>query len=614
MALAVMLDARAKLGPSCARRMGASEKKVVRATGQHAAAGWSRLETLPEAEIEKLRRREFQVGEVIGGRYKLVAQLGVGAMGQVFWAENMTTGVDVAVKLLKADLIANKEFRQRFQKEAEAVGSISHQNVARFLDLIIGDPTFLVMEYVRGPTLQQLIEQQQRLPYDRAVRIAVRLCWGLEAAHARGIVHRDLKPANVILAYDPEVGEQPKIIDFGLAKLAAATDATQLTRTGQIVGTPAYMAPEQIEGKPIDVRADVYALGCVLYALIAGRSPFAAEDEVQILYAQIHKAPPKLGELVRDIPPKLEEVLARALAKKPEDRYADTRELAQALEKAYERRRPDRLETAPVSHVHRPPLVLVASTALALGAVAGMLLGRLPSESAPLPTAMTALVATAEATEHERSLLVVTTEPAGALVELDGKQLAEPTPTAIRGLAPGPHTIRVSAQGRTAVERHVTIGRSERASLSIELPAPQRSVLVRSVPSGAMVYLDNQLVGAAPATVTVDQEDFHELRLEKLGFATLVRALKPDDSDAELTLSMELDPSPKAELAIDAPGEAEIWIDGIDTALVTPAIGIRVTPGRHTIQLRDSSGRASKTATVTVRAGEMVRMMMNLSK
>jgi predicted Ser/Thr protein kinase len=594
--------------------MGASEKKVVRATGQHAAAtGWSRLETLPESEIEKLRRREFTAGEVIGGRYKLVAQLGMGAMGQVFLAENMTTNVDVAVKLLKADLIANKEFRQRFQKEAEAVGSISHQNVARFLDLIIGDPTFLVMEYVRGHTLQQVIEQAERLPYERAVRIAIRLCWGLEAAHARGIVHRDLKPANIILASDPEVGEQPKIIDFGLAKLAAATDATQLTRTGQIVGTPAYMAPEQIEGKPIDVRADVYSLGCVLYAMITGRSPFAAEDEVQILYAQVHKVPPRVSDIVSDVPPRLADVLARALAKNPADRFGDTRELALALEKAYERRRTEAMPAARMQKA--PPLALVASTALALGAVGGMLLGRLPGESAPLPKNVSPLAAPlAVDGKADQRLLVITSTPPGAAVEVDGKNHHETTPTAIRGLSAGEHVVKLSAAGRSDVERHVKIGKVERVSLAVELPAPQRNLLVRSMPSGALVYLDNQLVGPAPATVALSQDDFHELRLEKLGFATLVRALKPDDSDAELSLSMELDPAPKSELMIDAPIEAEIWIDGVDTALLTPAMGIRVTPGKHTVQLRDSSGAASKATSVNVRAGETVRMMMNVSK
>ncbi|HEY5950819.1 MAG TPA: serine/threonine-protein kinase [Kofleriaceae bacterium] len=572
----------------------------------------SRVETLPDGMADKLKRQELTIGEVIGLRYRLKSLLGVGAMGQVFVAENMATGVDVAVKLLKPELIASPEFRQRFQKEAEAVGSISHQNVARFFDLIAGDPTFLVMEYVPGPTLQQVIDKETRLPYDRAMRIAIRLCWGLEAAHARGIVHRDLKPANIILAPDPEVGEQPKIIDFGLAKLAAATESAQLTRNGQIVGTPEYMAPEQIEGQPIDARADVYALGCVLYKMIAGRSPFSGDDDVQILYRQIHKPPQSLRELVPEIPPKLDEVLNRALAKKPGDRYADTRELAQALSRAFDRRRSTgRLDATPIPpEPKRPPLVLGGATILAVGAVVGVLIGRAGAHEPAVATSPTTSPQTTAAPARE--LLVVITTPAGAAVELDGKKLPDVTPLALHGLAPGPHTVRLSANGHASVERKLTMVRDGRASLAVEMPPAQHDVLVRSVPEGASVYLDGSLVGSAPATVTVNEEDFHELRLEKLGFATLIHPIKPDDRDSELALSMELEAHPLSEIQIDSSAEAEIWIDGVNTALETPAMGLRVAPDKHTVQLRDSSGAASKLTTIDVRPGETLRLTMNL--
>ncbi|HEX5059721.1 MAG TPA: serine/threonine-protein kinase [Kofleriaceae bacterium] len=570
----------------------------------------SRLETLPDGIIEKLRRKSFVNGEIIASRFRLKSLLGTGAMGQVFVAENLATNFEVAVKLLKADLIASSEFRQRFQKEAEAVGSISHQNVARFFDLVVGDPTFLVMEYVPGPTLQQMIEQE-RLPYERAVRIAVRLCWGLEAAHQRGIVHRDLKPANIIVATDPEVGDQPKIIDFGLAKLATATETAQLTRTGQIVGTPEYMAPEQIEGKTIDARADVYALGCVLYKMIAGKTPFGGDDDVQILYRQLHQKPTPLSEHVPEVPPKLDEVLARALAKKPADRFENTGELARALSRTFDRRRTSRISAESIAEQKKPPIALVAATTLAVGAVAGVLLGRLPSHGDGKPS-QPAAVAGSATPAAGNELLVIDTTPEGATVELDGKALTEVTPTAVRGLAPGPHTVKLTAKGRSAVERKLTIERDARASLVVNLPPSQRGVLVRSVPGGAAVYLDNDPVGIAPVTVTVDEEDFHELRLEKLGFAPLIRAIKPGDEEAELALTMELDAQPHSELQVDSSADAEIWIDGVDTMLETPAMGIRLAPGRHTIQLRDSTGAASKVTTIDVKPGETLRMTINL--
>src|SRR5205807_7097975 len=161
--------------------------------------GVSRVEDLPDEFIRLLQRRPILVGSVLVGRYKLVEALGDGAMGQVFVAENLAIGKRVAIKVLKPELLADATFRQRFQHEAEAMAAIDHRNVARFLDLVVGDPTFLVMEYVKGQTLSQRIKDDKRMDPLEAVRIAVRLCWALDAAHQVGVIHRDLKPANIIL-------------------------------------------------------------------------------------------------------------------------------------------------------------------------------------------------------------------------------------------------------------------------------------------------------------------------------------------------------------------------------------------------------------------------------
>jgi len=592
--------------------MGLSEEKLPRigSGGQATGTGMSRLETLPDGVIEKLRRREFTDGEVIGERYRLKSLLGVGAMGQVFIAENMAIGVEVAVKLLKAELIANQEFRQRFQKEAEAVGSISHQNVARFLDLVVGDPTFLVMEYVRGPTLQQMIEQETRLPYDRALNIAIRLCWGLEAAHARGIIHRDLKPANIIVTSDPEVGEQPKIIDFGLAKLAATTTSAELTRTGQIVGTPEYMAPEQIEGRKIDARADVYALGCVLYKMIVGRSPFGGEDDVQILYRQLHEKPRPLTEHLPDVPHKLADVLMRALAKAPNDRYADTRELASALGRAYDRRRASgRLSTEPIAHktAARPPIALVAATTLAVGAVGGALLARM--RSSDQKTAVAAPATPREASE----LLIVTTHPDGASVEIDGRAIAEKTPTAIRGIDVGAHTIKISRQGFAIVERPVAIAAGQRAALDIRLPPQSRTIHVRTVPSGATVFLENRpIASSTPADITVRTDEFYSVRVEKPGYEPLTKNITPDDTTSDLELQLDEEKLPMGYLWIDTNGAGDVWLDGAETGYTAPTFGLRVPVGDHSVELRDSSGTRSKPLKVKVGQGESVHLMIDL--
>src|SRR5262249_3893299 len=158
-------------------------------------------------------------------------------------------------------------FRQRFQREAQAIASIEHPNVARFFDLVVGDPTFLVMEYVRGQTLSARLREVKKLPIADAATVAIKLCQALRAAHSVGVIHRDLKPANVILTSTLDDSEVPKLIDFGLAKLAARTAEQSLTRTGQLVGTPQYMSPEQIAGKNVDARTDIYALGCLTYEM-----------------------------------------------------------------------------------------------------------------------------------------------------------------------------------------------------------------------------------------------------------------------------------------------------------------------------------------------------------
>jgi len=253
-------------------------------------------------------------GDVIANRYKLLATLGNGGMGQVFVAENLSIGRRVAVKVLKAELLADATFRRRFQQEAEAIAAIEHKNVARFFDIVVGDPTFLVMEFVSGPTLAEVLKSGSLTPA-RALGVARRLCWALEATHATGVIHRDIKPSNVILAPDPEFGEEPKLIDFGLAKLASVHSGEGLTRTGQIIGTPSYMSPEQISNEDLDARSDVYALGCVLYQMLTGAPPFAGSDDVQVLYQQLHSSPAPVRGRAGGMPEGSDALLASCLVK-----------------------------------------------------------------------------------------------------------------------------------------------------------------------------------------------------------------------------------------------------------------------------------------------------------
>jgi len=236
------------------------------------------------------------------------------------------------VKVLKPTLANDPTFRERFCEEAQAIAAIEHPGVIRFLDLVIGTPTFLVMEHVRGPTLSELI-RERRVGMGDALRIAARLCDALAAAHQVGVIHRDLKPTNVLLARGAE-GVQPKLIDFGLAKVASRGDRTGLTRSGQVVGTPRYMAPEQITGGNVDARTDLYALGCLLYELLSGSAPFDGDEDLQVLYRQVHEAPRALEHAVPNLPPEVARVVVRLLEKEPRHRYGDAVEARLALEDA----------------------------------------------------------------------------------------------------------------------------------------------------------------------------------------------------------------------------------------------------------------------------------------
>jgi tRNA A-37 threonylcarbamoyl transferase component Bud32 len=552
--------------------------------------GVSRVDTLPDSFVKILVGRPVLIGDVIAERYKLLEALGDGAMGQVFIAENLAIGRRVAVKVLKPALLADLTFRQRFQHEAEAIASIEHRNVARFLDMVVGDPTFLVMEYVKGPTLAERLRDEGRMDPQYAAAIAVRLCWALEAAHAAGVVHRDIKPANIILAPDPEVGEEPKLIDFGLAKLAQSSTATGLTRTGQIVGTPEYMSPEQIANKEVDGRSDVYSLGCLLYELIAGRPPFAGTDDIQLLYQQLQRPPEPVTKYNPDTPAELWAVMERALQKDPDARYGSMKEMARALERldaTVARRRLERQRRRPTWLL----VGLVALLAIGMGITATRALIRMGSSG---------------------GALLLASRPSGAAVEVDGKPLDEPTPTVARGLGPGRHTVRFKKGKLALVERQVSLEPAERAVVNVVLPPTSRHVEIRSVPEGATVYLDGRLgVGVTPTTVDVTEEEFHELRVEKTGFETATRALTPDDHDPMISVVLAPERLPRATLYVDANTAAAVYLDGVDTSYTTPTIGLHIAAGEHTVEVRDGTARAS--THIKLEKGQTLRVLLSPS-
>jgi serine/threonine protein kinase len=264
------------------------------------------------------------------GSYRLLRVLGSGAAGVVFLAEDVHLRRPVALKVMKPRPERDNETRERFLREARAAALLDHEHVVSVYQT--GEDrglTFLAMKLLEGETLAARLDREGQLLIHEVLRIGREIALGLAAAHEKGLVHRDVKPANVFLERTSVPGEgRVKIVDFGLAR---SGEDVQLTRTGTIMGTPAYMSPEQGRGARVDYRSDLFSLGCVLYRMCAGRTPFQADDTMGLLMALASEDPPPLQSLNPNVPDKLVGLISRLLAKRPEGRPQSAEGVAAAL-------------------------------------------------------------------------------------------------------------------------------------------------------------------------------------------------------------------------------------------------------------------------------------------
>jgi serine/threonine protein kinase len=272
------------------------------------------------------------IGVTLDGRYEIKERIAAGAMGVVYRGERVKLGRAVAIKFLHASLADDPSRRQRFEIEAIAMAKLDHPHCATVIDVgVHAQMPYVVMDFIKGTTLRDVLDDG-RIDPQRALVLMRQILAGLAHAHEFGIVHRDVKPANVMLSQRGLLGEQARILDFGLARLREGNAG--LT-AGMIVGTPAYMSPEQCKGGVIDARADVYACGILLFEMLTGRKPFEHDEPIEILRMQIHTTPPRLADVAPELAhPGLEAVVARALAKLPDERYPSAAELSAALDAA----------------------------------------------------------------------------------------------------------------------------------------------------------------------------------------------------------------------------------------------------------------------------------------
>jgi streptogramin lyase len=439
---------------------------------------------------------EIRVGEEFGG-YRIESLLGRGGMGAVYLARHLRLDRMVALKVLDPELARDEGFRERFLRESRLAAALNHPNIVPVHDADqSGEVLFLSMRYVEGSDLGTLLRRDGPTEPERSVHIVAQVASALDAAHARGLVHRDVKPANILVASGQggEAADHAYLSDFGLAKPPGS--APGLTKTGQFLGSIDYAAPEQFEGKSLTPRTDVYSLGCVLYECLTGEAPFVREQEAAVMYAHLHDPPPRPSARP-GIPPAMDGVVARAMAKRPEDRYADAGGLAEAARSALptvisrpEARRPRRRLLVTATSAVAAAAIVVAALVLTLG-------HRTPAPTGPggHPTG-------------GRSSHAPVAPPDNSLVELDpATGRIEAT---VGGLVPGNSVYparRVEVgEGGVWVDTAITVQHVDPQSHSVVAQIhPQTATGAIAVGQGAIWAVGNLgLVRISPATDEVE--------------------------------------------------------------------------------------------------------------
>jgi eukaryotic-like serine/threonine-protein kinase len=263
---------------------------------------------------------------VLGDRYRLEASIGSGGMAQVFRGQDTTLDRQVAIKILAPQFARDPSFVERFRREAQAAARLNHPNIVNVYDTgVDGDTNYIVMEYVEGRTLAEYLARGGTLASRKAAEIAEKVAEALAAAHAQGVIHRDIKPANIMVTRDGRV----KVMDFGIARLVAGPDTVE--QTAAVLGTAAYLSPEQAQGQTVDARSDLYSLGIVLYEMVTGKPPFTGDSAMAVAYKHVQETPLPPSSLNADVPPRLDAVVMRALAKNPANRYQSAGEFRDDL-------------------------------------------------------------------------------------------------------------------------------------------------------------------------------------------------------------------------------------------------------------------------------------------
>ena len=552
------------------------------------------------------------------GRYKIVRELGRGAMGVVYLATDPTIGRPVAIKTIRLGEVANAEerarLRERLFREARSAGVLSHPGIVTIYDMQAQDDiAYIAMEYVNGPTLDELISGQP-LPPERMFAILGQAAVALDYAHQKGIVHRDIKPANIMITEDGLC----KITDFGIAKISTNE---QFTMTGAIVGTPHYMAPEQVQGLAVDGRADQFSLAVITFEMLTGEKPFTGEQLTTVVYKIVAEEPVPAHRLNSTLNQQITNVLRRALSKKPDARYPNCQKFVDALEAAcaavkgwktlprggsldlptaVEARRPASVSLSESTEETKsrsrrrmgvlPVLLAILVVAGLVGLIAWQAAPWLtgPSPKAPLtvsqpPAAQPALPpAPAPAPEEKKpSAMPPPERPQGPTPDAAKQTEASSAPPE-RGPTPAPVTAEQHA--RPAAPRQPALDLSS---------SPYLKVSVDTIPADATAMLDNRPDSACTTPCALDATPGqHMVSISRQGYQTEHRTVTVADTAVELpTVALRV-PGGVLMLA-SSPAGARIYVNGKASDQVTPA-KLVLPPGRYDIAIEKNGKRSYK--------------------
>lgn len=557
------------------------------------------------------------------GRYEIIGELGRGAMGVVYKATDPTIGRTVALKTMRLDVhgLDAGEMVRRFKNEARAAGLLNHPNIVTIYDAGEHNGIFYIaMEFIEGTTLHELLEQKRILEAEEAIYLSREICKGLDYAHAHGIVHRDVKPGNIMITARGAV----KIMDFGIAKAGGS-----VTSTGQVLGTPNYMAPEQVKGRSLDGRSDLFSFGVILYEMLTGEKPFVGQNVTTIIYKIVNENPIAPRDLDVTIHPGLSAIVIKALAKSPDERYQSGAELVRDLENyklagSTLHATTFLPQTAPAPTHEKTavlPMRVVAGSTVRVAEPAAA-----PAKS-PVPLRQPAVAARSGRKSGWIALMVavllvgaaiggyafyrtrVKMQQLEAEVKADEAQAAKPQPqpqpqTQPAAAPAGPAATSTEVAPDATVKTVPTVDKAaedgkaadEKSPFKPKKPnhgpvsAPQSELSLTSQPEGAKVEVDGQTQPnwVTPLKVAHLEVGTHNVLFSKEGYVPQTRTV---ESLAGKSVGLSVELSPAAKMVVTSnPQGANIWVDGKDSGMVTPS-QLTLVKGLHQITVRTAGYR-----------------------